>query len=170
MAPTQRCSGVGPLFVRTGSSSSSNEQCRTPRSARCKTMPRHECAKPLITKGETFTRVPSITRVFSRVSSNTPEPGWAFSRAFARVSFTTPEPTGRQVHKGIDPTLAFELVSSCLFERVASVQSQRLQRGSSITTDATEIPSMIHRTPSTEMLADFQTLKVQGSRGSLRLS
>ena len=156
-----RCSGVGPLFIRTGSSSSSNDQPRTPRAARCKTMHRHECAKPLITKGGTFTRVPSITRVFSRVSSNTPEPGWAFSRAFSRVSSTSPEPTGRQVRKGIDPTLAFERVSSCLFERVASVQRQRLQRGTSITTDATDMPSMIHRTPSTDMLADFQTLKVQ---------
>ena len=167
MAPMFRCSGVGPLFVRTGSSSSSNEQSSTPRAARCKTMHRRECAKPLISKGETFTRVPSVTRVFSRVSSNTPEPGWAFSRAFHRVSSTTPEPTGRQVHKGIDPTLAFERVSSYLFERGASVQSQRLQRGTSITTDATDMPSMIHRTSSTDMLANFQTLKVQGASSSM---
>jgi hypothetical protein len=119
-------------------------------------MHRHECAKPLITKGGTFTRVPSITRVFS------PEPGWAFSRAFSRVSSTTPEPTGRQLHDGIDPTLAFERVPSCLFERVSSLQSQRMQRGTSITTDAADMPSMIHRAPSTEILADFQTLKIKG--------
>ncbi len=161
MAPMMRRSGVGPLFVRTGSSSSSNEQPRTPRATRCKTVHRHECAKTLITKGGNFSRVPSITRVFSRMSSNTPEPGWAFSRAFSRVSSTTPEPTGRQLHHGIDPTLAFERVPSCLFERVSSLQSQRMQRSTSITTDATDMPSMIHRTPSTDMLADFQTLKVQ---------
>jgi len=45
----------------------------------------------------------------------------------------------------------------------AWLQSQRMQRGTSITTDATDMSSMIHRTPSTEMIADFQTLKVQGS-------
>ena len=169
MAPTVRRSGVGPLFVQTGTlSSCSIEQARTPRAARCKTMPRHECVKPLITKAEIFTRLPSTTRV-SRVPSNKPEPGWTFSRVFSRVSsmedvsFTTSEPRGRQVHTDIDLSLAFERESSCLVERVSCVQSQRLQRGTSITTDAADMPSMIHRAPSTEILGDFQTLKIQGS-------
>ena len=168
----RRC-GVGPLFVRTGSSSSSNEQPRTPRAARCKPMHRHECAKPLITEGGIFARAPSITRVFSRVSSNTPEPGWAFSRVFSRMSFTedvsstTSEPRSRQVHTDIDPSLAFERVSyvQSNFEqlRVSSVKS-RLTRNSSISTcmgALLRVPAMMHRTPSMEMIEDFQNLEVQ---------
>jgi hypothetical protein len=105
-------------------------------------MSKAECLAGCRVRPKTFTRVPSITRYLR-------------------------EPTGRQVNKGIDPTLAFERVSSCLFERVSSVQSQRLQRDTSITTDATETPSMIHRTPYTEMLEDFQTLKVQGASSGI---
>ena len=68
------------------------------------------------------------------------------------------------------PTLvALERVSSVQsqsnFEelRVSSVKS-RLKRSSSITTcvmDLLRAPSMIHRTPSMEMLEDFQKLEVQ---------
>ena len=148
-----RRNGVGPLVVRTGSSSPSNEQARTPRAARCKTMRRHESAKPLITKDRTWPRALSIARV----------------SAFARVSSTTTEMTGNQEQKGIYPTLAFERVSfvqsQSNFEelRVSSVKS-RLKRSSSITTCVTDLlraPSMIQRTPSMEMLEDFQKLEVQ---------
>ena len=79
------------------------------------------------------------------------------------MSATTIELIEKQEEKGIDRTLAFERESSCLVERVSCVQSQRLQRGTSITTDAADMPSMIHRAPSTEILGDFQTLKIQGS-------
>jgi hypothetical protein len=74
-----------------------------------------------------------------------------------------------QVYPGMYPTLAFERVSSVQsqsnFEdlRVSSVKS-RLKRSSSITTcvmDLLRAPSMIHRTPSMEMLEDFQKLEVQ---------
>jgi hypothetical protein len=116
-------------------------------------MPRHEYAKPLITNDETSPRVLSIARVsaFSRASSTTTE-------------FT--EMTGKHEQKGI---LAFERVSSVqsqsIFDelRVSSVES-RLKRGSSITTcvmDILRAPSMIHSTPSMEMLEDFQKLEVQ---------
>ena len=144
--------GVGPLVVRTGSSSPSNEQARTPRAARCKTTRRHEYAKPIITKDQTSPRVLSIARVS------------AFD-----VSSTTTEMTGKQEQKGMYPTLAFERVSSVQsqsnFEelRVSSVKS-RLKRSSSITTcvmDLLRAPSVIHRTPSMEMLEDFQKLEVQ---------
>ena len=148
-----RRSGVGPLVVRTGSSSSSNEQARTPRAARCKTMPRHEYAKPLITNDQTSPRVLSIAKVsaFPRASSNTTE--------FAEM-------TGKQEQKGI---LAFERVSSVqcqsVFDelRLSSVE-RRLKRGSSITTCVMDVllaPSMIDSTPSMEMLEDFQKLEVQ---------
>ena len=46
MAQLLRNSGVGPLIVRTGSSWSGNEQARTPRAARCKTVPRMESLGP----------------------------------------------------------------------------------------------------------------------------
>ena len=148
-----RRNGVGPLVVRTGSSSPSNERARTSRAARCKTMCRHEFAKPLLKKDQVSPRALSIARV----------------SAFARVSSTTTEMTGNQEQKGIYPTLAFERVSfvqsQSNFEelRVSSVKS-RLKRSSSITTCVTDLlraPSMIHRTPSMEMLEDFQTLEVQ---------
>ena len=152
MARTQRRSGVGPLFIQTGSSPCSNEEARTPRTARCKTMPRHEFSKPLITNYQTSPRVMSIARV----------------SAFP-VSSTTPEPTDKQEHKGIDQTLAFDSVSPVRsqsnFEelRVSSVK-RRLTRNSSITTCMSallRVPSMIHRTPSMELLEDFQKLEVQ---------
>jgi hypothetical protein len=152
MAPMQRRSGVGPLFVQTGASPRSNEEARTPRTARCKTMSRHECVKPLITNDMNSPRVLSIERV----------------SAFP-VSSTTPELKDKQEHKVIDPTLAFESVSSgrsqSNFEelRVSSLKS-RLTRSSSITTcvvDLLRAPSMIHRTPPIEMLEDFQKLEVQ---------
>ena len=148
-----RRNGVGPLVVRTGSSSPSNEQARTPRAARCKTMRRHESAKSLITRDQTSPRMLSIARV----------------SAFGRVSSTTTEMTGKQEQKGMYPTLAFERVSSVQsqsnFEelRVSSVKS-RLKRSSSITTCVTDLlraQSTIHRTPSMEMLEDFQKLEVQ---------
>ena len=142
-----RRSGVGPLVVRTGSSSCSNEDARTPRTARFKTMPRHECAKPH-PNDKTPPRVLSIARVDSQ---------------------TNLELTFKKEQKGIDPTLAFERVSSVQsqsnFEelRVSSVKS-RLKRSSSITTCVTDLlraSSKIHRTPSMEMLEDFQKLEVQ---------
>ena len=149
-----RRSGVGPLVVRTGSSSCSNEEARTPRTARCKAMRRHEYVKPLLTKDHTSPRVLSSASV----------------SAFARVSSTTTEMTGKQEQEGMYPTLvALERVSSVQsqsnFEelRVSSVKS-RLKRSSSITTCVTDLlraPSMIHRTPSMEMLEDFQKLEVQ---------
>jgi hypothetical protein len=110
-------------------------------------MPRHEYAKPLITKDGEVKRVASS----SRVSSTTTE---------------IAEMTVKQEQKGI---LAFERVSfvqsQSNFEelRVSSVES-RLKRGSSITTclmDVLRAPSMIHSTPSMEMLEDFQKLEVQ---------
>jgi hypothetical protein len=181
MAPLLRRSGVGSLFVRTGSSSSSDEQVTTPRAARCKTMPRHECAKPLITKD--FLSSP-------RVQSN--------ARASVFVSATTTELINMEEQKGIDPTLAFERMSSSQihFEqlRVSSMKS-RLKRDSVTTclmgllraecmmhrtsstetledfqklevhTDATDnMPSMFHRRPSTEMHGDCQKVKVQMSQ------
>ena len=116
-------------------------------------MRRHEYAGRLITKDQNSPRVLSVARV----------------SAFARVSSTTTEMTGKQEQKGMYPTLAFESVSSVQrqsdFEelRVSSVNS-RLKRSSSITTcmmDLLRAPSMIHRTPSMEMLEDFQKLEVQ---------
>ena len=147
----ERHSGVGPLFVQAGASRCSNEEATTPRAARCKTMPRHECAKALITKDVNSPRVLSIERV----------------SAFP-VSSTTPERSDKQEHKFIDPTLAFDSVSvrsQSNFEelRVSSLKS-RLTRSSSITTcvvDLLRAPSMIHRTPPIEMLEDFQKLEVQ---------
>ena len=136
MPPVPRHTGVGPLFVRTGSASSSNEQARTPRAARCKTMPRHECAKPLITK-----------------------------ERLSLVSSTTMDLIEKQEQKGIDRTSAVERVSSVQnkshFEQ--SLKS-RLKRDSSITTCAKALlraPSMTHRTPSMKMIEDFQKLEVQ---------
>ena len=136
MPPVPRNSGVGPLFVRTGSSSSSNEQARTPRAARCKTMPRHECAKALITK-----------------------------ERLAMFSSTTTELIQKQEQKGIDRTLAVERVSflqnNSPFEQPLE---SRLKRDSSITTCAKALlraPSMTHRTPSMKMIEDFQKLEVQ---------
>ena len=109
----------------------------------------------------TVTRVPSI------------------ASAFARVNSTTQELTGRQEQNGIDPTLNFERLpfvkSQRHFERASSINSPRLKRGSSIATcvscilhpfmrpEAMDLPSMIHRTPSMEMLDDFQKLEVKGS-------
>ena len=152
MAPMQRRSGVGPLVVRTGSSSCSNEEARTPRTARFRTMPRHECAKPLIPDYQTSPRVLPAARVSS----------------FCLVSSTTPELTGRQEQKSIDPTLAFERVSSVHsqsnFEQLhASSVKCRLKRNSSISTcmrAILRVPSMMHRTPSMEMLEDFHNLEV----------
>ena len=77
--------------------------------------------------------------------------------------------TGKQEQKDNDPTLAFELVSSVQsqsnFEelRVSSVKS-RLKRNSSISTcmrALLHVPAMMHRTPSMEMIEDFQNLEVQ---------
>ena len=144
-----RRSGVGPLVVRAGASSSSDEHVKTSRAARCKTIPRHEYAKPVITNDKYFprARVLPITKVL----------------AFSRVSSTTTdiaEMTGRQEQKSVYPTLAFERVSSVQrnFDelRVSSVGS-RLKRPS-ITTCVMDLlrgPSTIHRTPSMEMLEDW---------------
>jgi hypothetical protein len=116
-------------------------------------MRRHEYAGRLITKDQNSPRVLSVARV----------------SPFTRVSSATTEMTGKQEQKGMYPTLAFESVSSVQrqsdFEelRVSSVNS-RLKRSSSITTcvmDLLRAPSMIHRTPSMEMLEDFQKLEVQ---------
>jgi hypothetical protein len=116
-------------------------------------MRRDEYAGRLITKDQNSPRVLSVARV----------------SPFTRVSSATTEMTGKQEQKGMYPTLAFESVSSVQrqsdFEelRVSSVNS-RLKRSSSITTcvmDLLRAPSMIHRTPSMEMLEDFQKLEVQ---------
>ena len=107
-------------------------------------MSKAECLAGCRVRPETFTRVPSITRYLR-------------------------EPTGRQVNKGIDPTLAFELVASVQSQSnfdewcVSSVKS-RLKRNSSISTcmrALLRVPSMMHRTPSMEMIEDFQNLQVQ---------
>jgi len=147
MAPMHRRSGVGPLVVRTGSSSCSNEEARTPRTARFKTMPRDECAKPL-PNDQNAPRSLSTARV---------------------VSSTNLEMTGKQEQKDNAPTLAFVRVSSVEsqsnFEelRLSPVKS-RLTRNSSISTcmrALLRVPSMMNRTPSMEMIEDFQNLEVQ---------
>jgi hypothetical protein len=147
MATMLRRSGVGPLVVRTGESSSSDEHVKTSRAAGCKTIPRHEYAKPVITNDKYFprARVLPIAKVL----------------AFSRVSSTTTdiaEMTGRQEQKSVYPTLAFERVSSVQRNfhelRVSSVGSRR----PSITTCVMDLlrgPSTIHRTPSMEMLEDW---------------
>jgi hypothetical protein len=157
--PMARHSGLGPLLVRTGSSSSDNQLASMPRAERCHTMPRHECAKPLIKKLGSFTRTPSA----GRKTSLTPQ------KTFTRV------PSSASVSSFRDSSTATELTSkpecSCIDtdptsanERVCSVTSERPKRCPSDTTDATNMPSMIHRTSSTEMFVDFQALKVQGSQ------
>ena len=145
MAPTHRRTGVGPLVVRTGSPSCSNEEARTPRTARFKTVPRHECAKPL-PNDQTVPRALSIARV---------------------VSSTNLELAAKKEQKAIDPTLGCERASyvQSNFEqlRVSSVKS-RLTRNSSISTcmgALLRVPAMMHRTPSMEMIEDFQNLEVQ---------
>ena len=153
-----RNSGVGPLLVRTGSSSSNNQTAVMPRAERCHTMPRHECAKPLIAKQRSFTRTPSAGRwaemgnkkTFTRV------PSIATVSSFSRDSPTITELTSKQECSSIDPNFAFE--------RVSSVTSDRPKRRPSCTTDAMKMTSIIHRSSSTEMFADFQTLKVRGSQ------
>ena len=153
-----RNSGVGPLLVRTGSSSSNNQTAVMPRAERCHTMPRHECAKPLITKQGSFTRTPSAGRktnirpqkTFTRVPSITT------ASSFPRDSPTTTELTSKQECSCIDTNFAFE--------RVSSVTSERPKRCPSDTTDATNMPSMIYRVSSTDMFVDFQALNVQGSQ------
>ena len=82
------------------------------------------------------TRVPSITTVPS----------------FSRDSASITELTSKPECSCIDPTFAFE--------RVSSVTSERQKRRPSDTTYAMNMPSMI-RASSTEMFADFQALKVQ---------
>ena len=158
IAPMLRYSGVGPLLIRTGSSSSDNELAMMPRAERCQNMPRHECVKPLITKQGSFTRTPSAgcktnvrpQKTFTRVPSIATVP------SFSRDSLTITELTSKPECSGMDPTFAFECVSS--------VTSERQKRRPSDTTDALNMPSMIHRASSTEMFADFQALKVQGSQ------
>ena len=139
MAPMHRRSGVGPLVVRTGSSSCSNEEARTPRTARFKTMPRDECAKPL-PNDQNAPRSLSTARVVSS--------------------------TNLEMMQDNDPTLAFVRVSSVQsqsnFEelRLSPVKS-RLTRNSSISTcmgALLRVPAMMHRTPSMEKIEDFQTL------------
>ena len=153
-------SGVGPLLVRTGSSSTHNQLARMPRAERCQTIPRHECAKPLITKQGSFTRTPSAGRktnlrpdkTFSRV------PSIVTVLSFPRDSSTSTELVSKTECLCIDsdPTFAYD--------RVSSVASDRPKRCPSDTTDATNMSSMIHRVSSTEMFVDFQALKVQGSQ------
>ena len=147
MAPMHRRSGVGPLVVRTGSSSCSNEEASTPRTARVKTMPRHEGAKPL----------PNDENVRRSLST-------------ARVrSSTNLELAGKQEQKGNDPTLAFvrgsSVQSQSNFEELhLSPVKSRLTRNSSISTcmgALLRVPAMMHRTPSMEMIEDFQNLEVQ---------
>jgi hypothetical protein len=99
-------------------------------------MPRHECAKALITK-----------------------------ERLAMFSSTTTELIQKQEQKGIDRTLAVERVSflqnNSHFEQPLK---SRLKRDSSITTCAKALlraPSMTHRTPSMKMIEDFQKLEVQ---------
>jgi hypothetical protein len=158
IAPMLRNSGVGPLLIRTGSSSSDNELAMMPRAERFQTMPRHECAKLLITKQGSFTRTPSAgcktnmrpQKTFTRVPSIATVP------SFSRDSPTITEQTSKPECSCIDQTFAFE--------RVSSVTSARQKRRPSDTTDALNMPSMIHRASSTEMFADFQALKVQGSQ------
>jgi hypothetical protein len=99
--------------------------------------PRHECAKPLITK----------------------------EKKGALLSATTIELIEKQEEKGIDRTLVFERESSV--EKQSHFEQplkSRLKRDSSITTCAKAIlraPSMTHRTPSMKMIEDFQKLEVQ---------
>jgi len=152
-----RHSGLGPLLARTGSSSSDNQQARMPRAERCHTMPRHECAKPLIKKQGSFTRTPSAGRKTSLTPQKTftRAPSSATVSSFSRDSPTTAELTSKPECSCI-PNFAFE--------RVSSVTSDRQKRRPSCTTDALNMPSMIHRTSSTEMFADFQALKVRGSQ------
>ena len=144
MASMHRCSRVGPLVVRAGSSSSINEEASTPRTARFKTMSRHECAK---------------------ASANDPTAPRLLSTARV-LSSTNLELTGQQEQKDNDPTLAFELVASVQSQSnfdewcVSSVKS-RLKRNSSISTcmgALLRVPAMMHRTPSMEKIEDFQTL------------
>jgi hypothetical protein len=156
--PMLRYSGVGPLLIRTGSSSSDNELAIMPRAERFQTMPRHECAKLLITKQGSFTRTPSAgcktnmrpQKTFTRVPSIATVP------SFSRDSPTITEQTSKSECSCIDQTFAFE--------RVSSVTSARQKRRPSDTTDALNMPSMIHRASSTEMFADFKALKVRGSQ------
>ncbi len=155
-----RHSGVGPLLVRTGSSSSNNQLAMIPRAERCHTMPRHECAKPLIKKQGSFKRTPSAGRktsltpqkTFARVSSS------ATFSSFSRDYPTTTELINKPGCSCIDTDPNFA------YERVSSVASERPKRCPSDTTDATNMPSMIHRVSSTEMFVDFQALKVRGSQ------
>jgi len=79
-------------------------------------------------------------------------------------------PSQSRFHRTASPTLAFQgasSVNSYSQRHVKSVSSgkfQRPKRASVITSEATEMPCRIHRTLSTEILEDFQTLKVQGSK------
>jgi hypothetical protein len=98
-------------------------------------MPRHECAKALITK-----------------------------ERLAMFSSTTTELIQKQEQKGIDRTLAVERVSFLQNNsHIEQPLKSRLKRDSSITTCAKALlraPSMTHRTPSMKMIEDFQKLEV----------
>jgi hypothetical protein len=83
------------------------------------------------------------------------------------VSSTNLELEAKKEQKAIDPTLGCERASyvQSNFEqlRVSSVKS-RLTRNSSISTcmgALLRVPAMMHRTPSMEMIEDFQNLEVQ---------
>ena len=179
MSTMLRRSAVGPLIVQTGSSSpSSNEQARTPRATRCETMPRIESlrsfqCRQVQQQGKNRTLAidgaPSVNsqRDFKSVSPVT------IHRPKRPSSITreaTDMPSQSRFHRTASPTLAFQgasSVNSYSQRHVKSVSSgkfQRPKRASVITSEATEMPCRIHRTLSTEILEDFQTLKVQGSK------
>ena len=154
MATAERHGAVGPLLVRTVSSSSSNESTEMPRAARCKTSSRPECAKPLITKHGSSKRTRSSADYAASMSAAsmprradkalTRVPSVGMVSEFSRLSsFRTTKPH-------IDPT----------FPRVPSVGSPKQKRRASITTEASNLPSMILRTPSMEMVVNFKALEV----------
>ena len=152
----RRNCGIGPLLLvgrtEAGSSSSKNDPVRTLRAARCVTMPRQECAKPLIKKPGSFTMKKQGS--FLKKSA---EPG-SFSikkqGSFSKKSAAENKP---QKHSPLEKTS--DRVPSISFSRepsittrskakagsmLGSMSKQRQQRRPSDTTDATNMPSMIH--------------------------
>ena len=176
MSTMLRRSGVGPLIVQTGSPSS-NEQARTPRAARCETMPRIESLRSFqcrqVQQGKNRTLAiegaPSVNsqRDFKSVS---PVKIQRPKRPSSITREATDMPSQSRFHRTASPTLAFQGASSVNsysqrhVKSVPSVKIQRPKRASVITSEVTEMPCRIHRTLSTEILEDFQTLKVRGSK------
>ena len=154
MATAERKGAVGPLLVRTDAPSSRNELTETPRAARCKTNSRKECDKPLITKPGVLKRTRSIADSASSMSaaSMPRRADKALTRVLSggMVSEFSRLSSARTTKQHIDPTIA----------RVLSVGSPKQKRRASITTEASNMPSMILRTPSMEMVVNFTALEV----------